>query len=193
MDNHPTAAPSCYSAHFSSDDVLEVVGINDATLQNWLARGRLNLERQNPGRGKPRQYTVYEVARIHFIKKLVDLGFPLAPAFKITAALKKLWEAVPGGHEEYAREPNLESWLLVVPAEAWKTHVDTTRRLSRSVVQAEGYIALWAVEIIGSSRTGGIRDAINHFADTALIIVNMGVLLHQTVSRLEQRLDQRDG
>src|SRR5260370_42192096 len=114
MDNHHSEVveSNVYEARFSSEEVMAVAGINDSTLQNWLARGQLNLEQQNPGRGKPRRYTVYEVARIRFIKKLVDLAFPLTPAFKITAALKRLWQAGSCGHEEYADESVLAKLLF---------------------------------------------------------------------------------
>src|SRR5260370_40786268 len=121
MDNpHSEVVESnVYEARCSSEEAMAVAGINDSTLQNWLARGQLNLEQQNPGRGKPRQYTVYEVARIRFIKKLVDLAFPLTPAFKITAALKRLWQAGPGRHERYADEVTLARWLFWGQAESW--------------------------------------------------------------------------
>jgi hypothetical protein len=194
MDNHHSEVvePNVYEARFSSEEVMAVAGINDSTLQNWLARGRLNLKQQNPGRGKPRQYTVYEVARIRFMKKLVDLAFPLTPAFKITAALKRLWEEVPGGHEAYADEASLASWLFVAQADAW----DMRRRtlhfpLDHTTVRADGYIAIWAVEHAGSPNLGSMRDAINFFADAAVIVVNMGTLLKQTLSLLEQRLVAR--
>jgi DNA-binding transcriptional MerR regulator len=194
MDNQQQKVATVYEARFNSEEVMAVAGISDMTLQNWLARGRLNLKQQNPGRGKPRQYTVYEVARIRFIKKLVDLAFPLAPAFKITAALERLWEATPGGHEAYAHEPNLASWLLVVEAQVWNTRRRSARfPLSHSAVPADGYFAIWATEIIGSPRGASIRDAVNFFVDSAVIVVNMGVLLHQTVLLLERCLAERDG
>ena len=194
MDNQEPRVATVYEARFNSEDVMAIAGISDMTLQNWLARGRLNLKQQNPGRGKPRQYTVYEVARIRFIKKLVDLAFPLSPAFKITAALERLWEATPGGHETYALEPNLVSWLLVIEAEVWKNRRRAARfPLNHSAVPADGYIAIWAAEIIGSPSGGSIRDAINFFVDSAVIVVNMGVLLHQTVLLLERCLAERDG
>lgn len=181
--------PSVYKERFSSEEVIVVAGINDSTLQNWLARGQLNLEQQNPGRGKPRQYSVYEVARIRFMKKLVDLALPLAPAFKITAALQRLWEDVPGGHEAYGDEVNLASWLFVAPVDAWDVRRRTVHfPLDHSKVQADGYMAIWAVEVVGSPNRGSIRDAINFFADAAVIVVNMGTLLKQTLSHLEQRL-----
>jgi hypothetical protein len=60
-------------------------------------------------------------------------------------------------------------------------------------VPADGYIAIWAAEIIGSPSGGSIRDAINFFVDSAVIVVNMGVLLHQTVLLLERCLAERDG
>jgi hypothetical protein len=193
MDKHEGGvASNVYETRFSSEDVKLIAGINEVTLQNWLARGYLNLEQQNPGRGKPRQYTAYEVARIRFIKKLVDLAFPLAPAFKITAALKRLWEAAPGGHEAYACEANLASWLFVAPADVWKMQRRTTRfPLDHSAVQAAGYVAIWAVERVGSPNRASIQDAINFFADAAIIVVNMGVLLQQTLLLLEQRLAAR--
>ncbi len=193
MDNHHSEVveSNVYEARFSSEEVMAVAGINDSTLQNWLARGQLNLEQQNPGRGKPRQYTVYEVARIRFIKKLVDLAFPLTPAFKITAALKRLWQAVPGGHEAYADEVNLASWLFVAQAEAWDMRRRTVRfPLDHSPVRADGYVAIWAMEHVGSPNRG-MRDAINFFGDAAVIVVNMGTLLKQTLSLLEQHLVAR--
>lgn len=194
MDNQTDQEQSAHNALFKSEEVIAVTGINQVTLQNWLARGRLKLAQQNPGRGKPRQYTMYEVARVRFLKKFVDLGFPVAPAFKITAALKRLWEDCPGGHELYGREPKLASWLLVAEAEVWNRQ----RRvapfpLSHSSGQTDRYVAVWATEIIGSHNGKTIRDAINFFADGGVIVVNMGVLLDETVSRLRQCLAERDG
>jgi hypothetical protein len=195
MDNQEEdLAKSVYGARFNSEDVKVVAGINEATLQNWLARGQLNLEQQNPGRGKARQYTAYEVARIRFVKRLVDLGFPLVPAFKITAALKKLWEATPGGHEAYGRESNLASWLLIAEAGVWTAHRRSSRfPLDHSPVQADDFVAIWAVEMTGSTSHRTIRDAINFFGDAAVVVVNMGVLLEQTVSHLRSILHEKDG
>jgi hypothetical protein len=117
----------------------------------------------------------------------VDLAFPLAPAFKITAALKRLWEAAPGGHEAYAGESNLASWLFVAPVDVWKMQRRTTRfPLDHSAVQAAGYVAIWAVERVGSPNRASIQDAINFFEDAAIIVVNMGILLQQTLLLLEQ-------
>jgi hypothetical protein len=129
---------------------------------------------------------------MRFMKKLVDLAFPLAPAFKITAELKRLWEKVPGGQEAYGDEVNLASWLFVAQADAWDLRQRTVRfPLHHSRVRADGYIAIWAVEQVGSPNCGSMRDAIHFFADAAVIVVNMGALLKQTVSLLEQRLMAR--
>ncbi len=178
---------------FNSDDAKVVAGINEVTLQNWLSRGRLKLGQQNPGRGKSRQYTAYEVARIRFLKRFADLGLPLKPAFKITAALKKLWEATPGGHESYGREPNIVSWILIARAELWDRQVAIGPfPLDHSPVKTDGYVAIWAAEIIGNTKRS-IREAINFFGGGPLIVVNMGVLLDETVAHLNRRLMDRGG
>jgi DNA-binding transcriptional MerR regulator len=178
---------------FNSEDVKAVAGINEVTLQNWLARGRLKLDQQNPGRGKSRRYTLYEVARIRFLKRFADLGLPLKPAFKITAALKKLWEATPGGHEGYSRERKSASWVLIARAELWNRQVAIRRfPLHHSPVEADGYVAIWAAEMIGDAKRS-LREAINFFVGGPLIVVNMGVLLDETVSLLKRRLMERDG
>jgi hypothetical protein len=194
MDKHNSqVALSASDKLFNSEDVKAVAGINEVTLQNWLARGRLKLAQQNPGRGKPRQYTAYEVARIRFLKRFADLGLPLKPAFKITAALKKLWEATPGGHESYGRERNKVSWVLIAHSELWNRQVAIGRfPLDHSPVETDGYVAIWAAEIVGDAKRS-LREAINFFAGGPLIVVNMGVLLDQTVLFLEQRLKERDG
>lgn len=176
---------------FNSEDVRVVAGINEVTLQNWLARGSLKLAQQNPGRGNPRQYTLYEVARIRFLKRFADLGLPLKPAFKITAALKKLWEASPGGHEGYGREPNLVSWVLIARSELWSDRITTGKfPLDHSPVETDGYVAIWATEIVGHTKRN-LRAAMDFFDGGPLIVVNMGVLLDQTVSLLECRLKEK--
>jgi hypothetical protein len=178
---------------FNSEDVKAVAGINEVTLQNWLARGRLKLAQQNPGRGKARQYTVYEAARIRFLKRFADLGLPLKPAFKITAALKKLWEATPGGHEGYGREPNTASWILIARSELWSGRMGIgSFPLDHSSVETDGYVAIWAAEIVGDAKRN-LREAINFFDGGPLIVVNMGVLLDQTISLLARRVKERDG
>src|ERR1700677_1199750 len=178
---------------FSSEDVKVVAGINEVTLQNWLARGSLKLAQQNPGRGNPRQYTLYEVARIRFLKRFSDLGLPLKPAFKITAALKKLWEASPGGHEGYGRERNLVSWILIARSELWSGRITIGKfPLDHSPVETDGYVAIWATEIIGHAKRN-LRAAIDFFDGGPLIVVNIGVLFDQTVSLLERRLKEKDG
>lgn len=191
MDNHQIPL-KVYRANYSSADALSVAGINDVTLQNWLARGHLNLGQQNPGRGKARQFTAYEIARIRFVKKLVDLQFPLAPAFKITAAIKKLWESAPRGHEVYASEPNLRSWLLVVASTEWKTRQRGVRfPLDYSSIPADDYVAIWAVEIIGGSGKHSMQDALQFFEDSPVIVINMALLLQQTLLQLEKLLLER--
>jgi len=178
---------------FSSEDVKVVAGINEVTLQNWLARGSLKLAHQNPGRGNARQYTLYEVARIRFLKRFADLGLPLKPAFKITAALKKLWEATPGGHEAYGREQTTVSWILIARSELWNGRTTIGRfPLDHSSVETDGYVAIWATEIVKNSKRN-LRAAIDFFDGGPLIIVNMGVLLDQTVSLLDRRFNEKDG
>lgn len=196
MDNHKLTEPwpSVHDVRFSTDEVIKVVGINEGTLQNWLARGRLNLTQQNPGRGKPRQYTAYEVARIRFIKKLVDVGFPLAPAFKITAALKKLWDLGPGSHEAYAGEIQLASWILIVAADVWKAREGTAKfPLDYSRIVADEFVAIWAVEILVTPRPARLWDAIKFFDCDAVIVINMGSLLAQTTSMLFDCIVERGG
>ena len=177
---------------FNSEDVKMVAGINEVTLQNWLARGRLKLAQQNPGSGNPRQYTLYEVARIRFLKRFADLGLPLKPAFKITAALKKLWEASPGGHEGYGREPNVVSWVLIARSELWGDRITIGKfPLDHSFVETDGHVAIWATEIVGDIKRN-LRAAVDFFDGGPLIVVNMGVLLDQTVSLLDRRFKEKD-
>ena len=53
-------------------------------------------------------------------------------------------------------------------------------------------MAIWATEIIGHAKRN-LRAAIDFFDGGPLIVVNMGVLLDQTVSLLERRLKEKDG
>jgi len=172
-------------AKFTSNDVLSVAGIDSATLQNWLTRKEaIKLDSgRNPGRGKAREYSAYEVARIRLMKKLVDARVPLAPAFKITAVLRRLWEAEPGTHEGYADEPGLGSWLLVVPASAWLA------TWKRGVIRADDYIGVWVVDIVGQSGDRGLSanlDAIKD--DSAAVVLNLGKFLKETFSRLDDAI-----
>jgi hypothetical protein len=77
----------------------------------------------------------------------------------------------------------------VVQAKVWDMRPRTVRfPLDHTTVRADGYVAIWAVAHVGSPNPGSMRDAINFFTDAAVIVVNMGALLKQTPSLLEQRL-----
>ena len=183
----PDSALQIHSERFDTKEVANVAGIDVGKLQNWLTRGviQLNCE-QNPGRGQSREYTPYEVARIRLMKKLADLGIPLVTAFKLTASLRKAWEEVPGGHEAYGSEPQLKSWLLVLPKEAWPAG----RRAS--MVRSDDYAAVWLVDQQQHpDDSKGLRATLAALDDTAVTVINMGAFLKETLSRLARLVEER--
>lgn len=179
--------PAIHEQRFDTKEVAFVAGVDVGKLQNWLTRGviQLNCE-QNPGRGQSRKYTPYEVVRIRLMKKLADVGVPLVTAFKLTAALKKAWEEVPGGHEVYGSEPQLKSWLLVLPKAAWPAG----RRAS--MVGLDDYAAIWLVDQQQHpDDSKGLRATLAALDDTAVTVINMGAFLKETWSRLARMLEEK--
>jgi hypothetical protein len=93
---------------------------------------------------------------------------------------------MPGDHEAYREEPNLLGGFSIAAA-----HVEAARRkasqfpLDHIPVQANDFVPVWAVEVNGAHHGGKIRDAMNYFGNAAVVGVNLGVLLQQTVGRLE--------
>jgi hypothetical protein len=120
------------------------------------------------------------------MKKLVEVGVPLSTAFKLTDALKKTWEQVPGGHELYGSEPHLKSWLLILPAEAWPAG------RKASMVRADDYAAVWLVDQQQyPDHPRGLKAALAALDDTAVVVINMGAFLKETMSRLARLLEDR--
>ena len=141
MSGQSTSVPQVHSERFDTKEAATVAGVDLGKLQNWLTRGVIQLKGDlNPGRGQSRWYAPYEIARIRLMKKLADVGVPLSTAFKLTDALKKAWEQIPGGHELYGSEPQLKSWLLVLPAEAWPAG------RKADIVRADDYAVVWLVD-----------------------------------------------
>ena len=187
MSGHSALSPNIHSERFDTNEAARVAEIDVGKLQNWLTRGVIRLEcEQNPGRGQSRQYTPYETARIRLIKKLADVGVPLSTAFDLTDAFKKAWKKVPGGHERYASEPGLKSWLLVVPAAAWPAG----RRAS--MVCVGDYVAVWLVDQKQHpDDPRGLRATLATLGDAAVVLINMGVFLQETMTRLARLVEDR--
>ena len=180
LEENSTAIWSIHTQRFDTKEVANVSGVDIGKLQNWLTRGVIQTESElNPGRGQSRAYSAYEVARIRLMKKLADTGVPLSTAFKLTSALKKAWEQVPGGHELYGSELAIQSWLLVLPAGEWPTG------RKASTVQADDYVAVWLVDTkqVSDSPTG-LRATLAALGDAAVVAINMGAFLKQTLSPL---------
>src|SRR5579862_5479514 len=177
-----TVTPAIHSRSFRTVDAAAVVGISVGKLQNWLTRGAIQLEgAQSPGRGQSRDYSAYEVARIALMKKLSDCGVPLGTAFKITAALKDAWEQAVGGHELYGTEPDLQSWLIVARADEWPSG------RKGSLVRADAHVAVWIVDQISKpDAERGLRETLLALAGAPVIVVNMGKVLHDTITKLGQ-------
>lgn len=175
-----TAIPSIHTLRFDTKEVARVSGVDIGKLQNWLTRGVIQTESElNPGRGQSRAYSAYEVARIRLMKKLADTGVPLSIAFKLTSALKKAWEQVPGGHELYGTEIAIQSWLLVLSAAEWPTGRQA------SMVQADDYVAVWLVDTkqVPGSPTG-LRATLAALGDAAVVVINLGAFLKETLTPL---------
>jgi hypothetical protein len=180
VETNSTAIRSIHTERFDTKEVAKVSGIDIGKLQNWLTRGVIQTESElNPGRGQSRAYSAYEVARIRLMKKLADAGVPLSTAFKLTGALKKAWERVPGGHELYGSEPELQSWLLVLPTAEWPAG------RKASMVRADDYVVVWLVdEKKAPDKPMGLRATLAALADAVVVAINMGAFLKETLSRL---------
>jgi DNA-binding transcriptional MerR regulator len=181
----PASVPQIHSKRFDTKEAAAVAGIDVGKLQNWLTRELIQLKCElNPGRGQSREYTPYEIARIRLMIKLADVGVPLSTAFKLTDALKKAWEQVPGGHELYGSEPQLKSWLLVLPAAAWPAG------RKASTAHADDYIAVWLVDQQKKpDDPRGLKAALVALSDAAVVVINMGAFLNVTMSRLARLLE----
>jgi len=179
--------PEIHAQRFDTREVATVAEVDIGKLQNWLTRGAIQLDGElNPGRGQSRQYAPYEVTRIRLMKKLADVGVPLSTAFKLSGALKNTWEQVPGGHELYGSELHLKSWLLVLPAAAWPSG-----RMA-SMVRADDYAVVWVVDDHRHPDSPrGLQVTLATLGDTALVVINMGAFLQETMSRLSQIVEGR--
>jgi DNA-binding transcriptional MerR regulator len=177
------AIPAIHTRKFSTKDAARVVGISVGKLQNWLTRGAIQLEgEQNPGRGQSRSYSAYEIARIALMKKLSDCGVPLETAFKITAKLKDSWKQAPGGHEQYAKERSLQSWLVVVLAADWPPGQ------KGSLLRADTYVVDWIVDDSGKPDSEkGLMATLLALGATPSIVVNLGKVLDDTITALGRR------
>jgi len=173
---------SIHTQRFDTKEVARVSGVDIGKLQNWLTRGVIQTESElNPGRGQSRAYSAYEVARIRLMKKLADTGVPLSTAFKLTSALKKAWEQVPGGHELYGSELAIQSWLLVLPAPEWPAG------RKASMVPADDYIAVWLVDTKKvPDSPAGLRATLAALGDAAVVVINLGAFLRDTLSPLRE-------
>ena len=174
--------PAIHFRKFGTKETASVVGISAGKLQNWLTRGAIQLEgEQNPGRGQYRNYTAYEIARIALMKKLSECGVPLETSFKITSAMKGIWERVLGGHELYGgAEPSLQSWLVVALTRDWP------QELKRSIVQCDAHTAVWIIDQIDKPDSDtGLGATLLTLGATPAIVVNMGAVLNRTIAELE--------
>lgn len=180
LETNSATIRSIHTERFDTREVAKVSGIDIGKLQNWLTRGVIEMESElNPGRGQSRTYSAYEVARIRLTKKFADTGVPLSTAFTLTGALKKAWEQVPGGHELYGTEIKFQSWLLVLQAAEWPAG------RKASTVQADDYMVVWLVdEKNAPDKPMGLRATLTALADTAVVAINMGTFLKETLSRL---------
>jgi len=175
-----TARWSIHTQRFDTKEVAKVSGVDIGKLQNWLTRGVIQTESElNPGRGQSRAYSAYEVARIRLMKKLADTGVPLSTAFKLTSALKRAWEQVPGGHELYGTELAIQSWLLVLLAAEWPA------ARKASMVPADEHVAVWLVDQKKvPDSPAGLRATLAALGDAAVVVINMGAFLKETLSPL---------
>ncbi len=182
-----TPVPQIHSERFDTKEVAGVAGLDVGKLQNWLTRGVIQLECElNPGRGQSREYAPYEIARIRLMKKFADVGVPLSTAFKLTGALKRAWEQVPGGHEAYGSEPHLKSWLLALPAAARPSGRQA------NIVRADDYLVVWLVDQEQHpDHPTGLKAMLAALGDTAVVVINMGAFLQETMSRLARLVEDR--
>lgn len=187
MKSQSESVLQIHSERFDTKEAASVAEVDFGKLQNWLTRGVIQLAGDlNPGRGQSREYAPYEVARIRLMKKLADVGVPLSTAFRLTDALKKAWEKVPGGHELYGNEPGLKSWLLVLPAKAWPVG------RKASMVHADEYVAVWLVDQQRHpDNPTGMRATLAALDDAVVVVINMGTFLKETMSRLTRLVEDR--
>jgi MerR-like DNA binding protein len=186
-------APVTVNVHqvrFDSEDVVDVAGVSAMTLQNWIARGWLVVQQKNPGRGKSREFTAYEVARIRFMKKLVAAAVPVGTAFKITSAFKNLWDAAPGVHELAGDEPTRTDWLLIIPAEEWTAgrRASVLRDQGRSFFAVDEFVAIWKMEFGDVKQVMSVRAFLDLLSGSPVLLLDAGKLLGETIELLKARV-----
>jgi hypothetical protein len=67
-----------------------LTGIKRETLQNWVKRGLVTAEKAAAGKGKPRQYGVPAVTKVHFLTELIALGIEPGAAASLFARVEPL-------------------------------------------------------------------------------------------------------
>jgi DNA-binding transcriptional MerR regulator len=162
---------------FDTYEAARAAGIDVGKLQNWLSRGLIVLEgERNPGRGKSREYTDREVARICLMKDLADFGVPLSSAFKLTQAVKKAfaegWEYIKP-QPRTADEPTY--WITLSRAQDWKP-----KKGEWSVISDGGWVL---VLFINNPKSPKLDRAIESVSGPALVR-NLSVFVDNVYSKL---------
>jgi hypothetical protein len=164
---------------FDSEEAARVLGITAGTLQAWLARGIVRLANANPGRGKVREYTRYEITRMQLMRKLSMCGMELGAAFRWTAKLADLFENADGAYDEWGKDPIGCMWLVVSPADA-----NPELKGRPDIRLFEGFHIAFPVMHNNQGEKSALVDTINHLSGLAMSI-NISYLLADTSGRLE--------
>ena len=176
-------------ARFSREDLLKVAGVTAKTLQNWIARGVIAVEEASPGRGRAREFTAFEVARIRLAKKLVGANVPVVAAFGISEAFKKLWDAAPGATDS---EPNFADWLIAIPAEEWTSERKRAVMATRDVAELPAYdlVFIWKKTRLDDPKRG-ILPVLAAVSDAAPVMLQVSSVLDDAMFQLKSRMRAR--
>jgi MerR HTH family regulatory protein len=168
-----------------SADVKAVLGINEGTLQNWLARGReIKLKKQKPGSGTPRHFEAHEVIRIAVIKKLTDVGFPLKPAFEFAGAIAGLFEQYGAGIQDQVQSGFTHSLLIASKHVFRETNVVSIPGCSVIDSKSSDFSAAWHLSPpVNAAASHSALNQLQKFGDTA-IVINIGALAVTTLRAL---------
>ncbi len=117
MDSsHPN---NFFKPHFTTTEVLKLVGVQYETLRRWLKLGYICPSMENPGRGRQRLYSLSDIIQIATIHLLAGVGF-LPSWFSSTIAKCANSLALLKIMEDYAHAQGLELKYEYGPSEFFK-------------------------------------------------------------------------
>ncbi len=94
---------------FRQADVLRLVpGLSQGTLQNWIARGLLQLSAPKPHKHAKTSWCAYNVIALRFVVQVTQLGLKPSEALKLA---ERLEDEIEGFLERFTPRPNEETGI----------------------------------------------------------------------------------